>query len=101
MVPASGDADGETSDEDEELLALFEATYPSQPPLSTGEVAEHLDVDEETARERLESLKAADELASKSLTGGKKLWWRPEMDFATAELAGSPRQHVAQESSEE
>jgi predicted transcriptional regulator len=100
MVPAHSGPDGDEHDE-ESVLTLFEATYPAQPPLSTTEVAEHLDVSEETARNRLESLKAEEHLTSKSLTGGTKLWWSPEMDFATAELAGSPRHGVARESTEE
>lgn len=99
MAPAPNGSDSE--DSDEEAFALFEATYPAQPPLSTTEVAEHLGVSEEAARDRLESLKAADRLASKSLTGGTKLWWSPEADFATAELAGSPRRSATRETSEE
>jgi len=82
---------------DEEFLALFDGRTSAQPPLSTVEVANNLGVDVDTARARLNALRDAGKLQSRSLTGDKRLWWDPDYDFATAELAGSPRSRRTEE----
>ncbi len=89
MEPATRDAEAEVTEDD--ILALFDGRTSAQPPLSTTEVAAHLGISTEGAQEHLEALREAGEVQTRSLTGEKRLWWDPNYDFATAELAGTPR----------
>jgi hypothetical protein len=97
----SATRDGESEVSDDEVLALFDGRTSAQPPLSTAEVAAHLGISTERARERLGALRDAGKVQSRSLTGEKRLWWDPDYDFATAELAGTPRRRRRAETVEE
>jgi len=98
MESATRDTEGEVSEDD--ILALFDGRTSAQPPLSTTEVAAQLGISTERARERLDALREVGKVRTRSLTSEKRLWWDPDYDFATAELAGTPRRRRAEEAEE-
>lgn len=61
---------------DETLAVFTEATVPSE-PRTTAEVVSAVDTDEKIVRDHLRRLVDEEELRSKTLETGTRLWWRP------------------------
>ncbi len=60
-----------------ETLALFDEC---EPPKTTTEVAERLDLGRRSTYERLERLVEQDQLETKKVGGNGRVWWRPQGD---------------------
>lgn len=64
----------------DEVLAIFEELEDSCKPLTARDIAAELDCSPTTAGKRLSELAENEELRTRQVGSGSRVWWRPDIE---------------------